>query len=663
MKKAGFRRIWGALVAVALGYSSLVFAGDAFLIWNINTDPVAGYKVYYGTQSSNYSTVIDVGTHTFYRVTGLNVGKYYFAVSAYDGSGRESARSSEVSKKITTAVNTFAPVINAVGGSNINANGAIISWTTDVPSDTQVEYGTTTAYGNLTPLNPNLTSAHWTQLTGLIPGTLYHYRVRSGDANGMLAASDDFAFTTSAIINKVCPLPYLFCFNAKITGFRAMTPSSFGVGSLSVVYGDVLATTISSVVALANFGYTQNGALVTEVGIPGASPVSTARLFVDFASGTDSGVALVNLNDTPLTIQGDLRSSDGNLFATSHLQLGPKSHTALFVSQWFQNLPATFLGTLTLSSTGQFVAVNLHSALNGHGETIFSALPVADLNNPSTAAELIFSQIVGGSGGTTQILLMNPSGTTAISGTVSLFDDNGNPLSLDFGPGVGLSNSLFYSIPPNGMVKFSTIGNGPLVGGYAVVIPGAGPLPVASAVFSINSSFGLASQADVLNAPETLSSMFFIEKDLVPLNRNTGVAIVNHNNVPALISLALNGFDGSIQVKNVTMPPNGRLVQFINQLFPDVSPQFQGVLTLASNAPLATLTLRLTVNQRGENIYSVLPGVDLNQVLSGSFFIPQVVDGGGYQTQLILLNASNLTGLIQLGFFTDNGTNVALPMQ
>src|SRR5262249_26637191 len=76
-------------------------------------------------------------------------------------------------------------------------SGATITWTTNENSDTQVEYGSTTAYGQSTTLSSALATAHSQGLSGLTAGTLYHYRVKSRDAAGNLAVSGDFTFTTA----------------------------------------------------------------------------------------------------------------------------------------------------------------------------------------------------------------------------------------------------------------------------------------------------------------------------------------------------------------------------------------------------------------------------------------------------------------------------------
>ncbi len=93
---------------------------------------------------------------------------------------------------------TTPPNIGGVNSSNITAGGVSIAWNTDEPADTQVEYGTTTSYGNLSTLSPALKTIHSVSLVGLSPSVRYHYRVRSRDAAGNLATSGDFKFTTLA---------------------------------------------------------------------------------------------------------------------------------------------------------------------------------------------------------------------------------------------------------------------------------------------------------------------------------------------------------------------------------------------------------------------------------------------------------------------------------
>ena len=93
---------------------------------------------------------------------------------------------------------TTAPLISAVAFSNVTNSSATISWTTDEASNSQVEYGITTSYGNVTGILAAQVTNHSMPLGLLSANTTYHYRVKSRDATGNLAISGDFTFTTTA---------------------------------------------------------------------------------------------------------------------------------------------------------------------------------------------------------------------------------------------------------------------------------------------------------------------------------------------------------------------------------------------------------------------------------------------------------------------------------
>lgn len=78
--------------------ASLCPAADLTLAWDPNPDPpVEGYRVYYGTRSYYYTSVIDVGNQTALTITGLLPGvTYFFSATAYSAAGDESYYSSEI---------------------------------------------------------------------------------------------------------------------------------------------------------------------------------------------------------------------------------------------------------------------------------------------------------------------------------------------------------------------------------------------------------------------------------------------------------------------------------------------------------------------------------------------------------------------------------------
>ncbi len=84
-------------------------------------------------------------------------------------------------------------------------DSATISWNTDMPSSTKVNYGETSSYGmstEKTDVNAKVTS-HTATISGLLPSHTYHYQVRSRDASGIVTISDDQTFTTLSDIPPV----------------------------------------------------------------------------------------------------------------------------------------------------------------------------------------------------------------------------------------------------------------------------------------------------------------------------------------------------------------------------------------------------------------------------------------------------------------------------
>src|SRR5205823_14992845 len=113
-----------------------------------------------------------------WNTTTATSGAHTLTALARDAAGNVGA-SAGVS--VTVANDTTPPAISAVTSSSITTSNVTIIWTTNEASDSQVEYGTTTAYGSTSALNGSLVTAHSIALSGLTGATVYHYRVKSRD--------------------------------------------------------------------------------------------------------------------------------------------------------------------------------------------------------------------------------------------------------------------------------------------------------------------------------------------------------------------------------------------------------------------------------------------------------------------------------------------------
>jgi len=166
-----------------------------------NTNEASNSRVEYGTTTGYGSwTQLDpsmVISHT-QTITGLSpLTSYHYRVHSSDGAGNEAVSGDYTFS--TLAPDTTPPIISGVGTGNIGSSTAIISWSTNEVATSQVDYGLTTAYGLSTSVDSSLVQNHSLSLSGLMPDTLYHFRVRSADAAGNESVSGDYSFNTDTL--------------------------------------------------------------------------------------------------------------------------------------------------------------------------------------------------------------------------------------------------------------------------------------------------------------------------------------------------------------------------------------------------------------------------------------------------------------------------------
>jgi peroxiredoxin len=101
-------------------------------------------------------------------------------------------------------IDSQPPNIN-VSPPSVTEASATITWTTDEPATSQVDYGLTEDYGTTKTLDEELTTSHSVTLAGLEHNTKYYYNVISKDANGN-GASSKGSLTTAAQADTTPPV-------------------------------------------------------------------------------------------------------------------------------------------------------------------------------------------------------------------------------------------------------------------------------------------------------------------------------------------------------------------------------------------------------------------------------------------------------------------------
>jgi predicted phosphodiesterase len=167
----------------ATGISTL-----ADLSWTAGSDATS-HDVYFGTDSTPDSSEFQGNrtATTFDPSTMANSTTYYWRIDEKNETGTTTG----VVWSFTTAA--FVEVHPYLTWRNDPNNSIAVNWwNPDATGDSTVDYGLTSSYGS-TAYVATVSNFHHVELTGLTPGTIYHYRISSSDGT----VGNDETFTTS----------------------------------------------------------------------------------------------------------------------------------------------------------------------------------------------------------------------------------------------------------------------------------------------------------------------------------------------------------------------------------------------------------------------------------------------------------------------------------
>lgn len=175
-----------------------VSSDQVIISWQ--TDNPSTSQVLYGTSPADLSleTTEDVllNLSHFATLSNLSAGTtYYYQVRSVDTYGNETL--SETQNFATEKAVTGDPEISGLQVTDVTLESAIVTWTTNRLSNSEMQYGVTADYGTtVNDQSTNFTTEHTVRLPNLTSGTTYHLRINATtDEDGTLA-SDDYVFTT-----------------------------------------------------------------------------------------------------------------------------------------------------------------------------------------------------------------------------------------------------------------------------------------------------------------------------------------------------------------------------------------------------------------------------------------------------------------------------------
>ncbi len=470
------------------------------------------------------------------------------------------------------------------------------------------------------------------------------------------------------------------------------------IGTVQAGYALADFTGNSAPYGTAVFTLKQNDVVVSEAGVPASPPTKLARIFVDYRSNisaksghvdagtisTNTGVAIANPGETPAEVTFTLRDREGATVATGTGTIPAHGHRSRFIDHLNDpdiapnfNWPSTFgaaieFGSLEVSSTEPVSVLGLRMATNQRYNTLMTTTPIADETQSPSSGTIYLPRIVDGGGWKTTLILMNTSAQTE-TGTVRLFDANGQPLQVQLVD--GSAAAVFpYVVPANGISIFETadLPAATLEGSVQLTPDPQTSAPVASGLFSFAQGGILVTESGIPSIAATSHARIFIDQTNGHL---TGLAIANPSSAPMTFTVKAYQEDGvtpaGAGTNSFTLPGNAEMAGFMDRFVSGLPPGFLGIMDISTRTTpfgptgfFVPLTLRMLYNERNEFLITTFPVADLTRPAPTPIVFPQIADGisvGQYQTQFIMLGTGAAVDAT-LNFFGDDGSPLAIGM-
>lgn len=241
--------------------------------------------------------------------------------------------------------------------------------------------------------------------------------------------------------------------------------------------------------------------------------------------------------------------------------------------------------------------------------------------------------------------------------TVDSASNIGAALASLQSPGMG------FAFADRGGTSMITAGSSDSISvGYGAIQTNPGSTsPAAVAIFAYHSNGVLISEASVPASLPLRSGRMFAE---IGSGVNTGLAIANPNDQTVQLDFEFVDENGA-RVGNGTavIAAAGQVAVFLDQAPFNGPKVFRGSFSFTATAPVAAIALRGVTNERSEFLITTIPIADLMMAAPSSAVFPHFADGGGWTTQLVLVNPSDSTasGVIQF-FSPGDSTRLGLPI-
>src|SRR5260370_13831685 len=296
--------------------------------------------------------------------------------------------------------------ISNAAAANATPTSVGIDWQTSAPATSQVELGARTSYGSSTTIDPTMVTSHQLTVSGLNPGTAYHCRVHSTDAQSTSAVSGDLACSTSKDTTPPTVSITSPTANATLSGAVNLTASASDNVAVASVQFKVDSASVGAAITAAPYAYALNTTALangnhtlTAVATDTSGNPATSASVVVVVNNAVPAPSITSLNPTSGVAGASIAIEGANFGATQGTSTITFNGTAATPTSWSATSIAAPLPAG--ATTGNVVVAVGGVASNGVTFTVVAAPSITGLS-PTSAAVGTSVTITGTNFGATQ---------------------------------------------------------------------------------------------------------------------------------------------------------------------------------------------------------------------------------------------------------------------
>ena len=429
---------------------------------------------------------------------------------------------------------------------------------------------------------------------------------------------------------------------------------------------------------LAIVDHRQSGDLVTEVGVPTPPFIEIGRMFVDTIGAAQTVISIANPNDADTTVDFFFTDEAGTTSNFATTTLAAHAHFSRFVTDSPLLVPADVTGTLNFTSSLPVVASGFRGFTNEGGDFLLSNVPIAEPLKVSDQP-VVIPQFAEGAAWNTQVVLVNTT-EDRMNGEVRFLspgspEQPGSP--VDVGIGDGFTSVVEYDIPPRSAqhiqtagsttksdfsfaarsgVSFTTPGSDTVqLNGFAVAEPTSNTALNGLQILEYRQNNVTNSEVGVVVPSLRQAGRLFVEvNDKV----RSMIAIANPADEEAVVEFSYTDMAGTASAPaSVTVPAGGQVFNFVGDAPISVPSGSTVALNFSSSVPISATALRFLTSENNQSLISAIPIADVSKVVNQPVIIPQFADGGGWKSQIVLVNTTDEQVRGEVRFFSQGSSS------